>query len=60
MPTRKKTKNKTKEEELWEKLLKKTLTSHYPIFKPANLSAFQIAAVNWRATPLRARETTSL
>jgi hypothetical protein len=39
-----KTKNQTKEEELCGKLLKKTPTRRYPMFKPANLSGFQNAA----------------
>ena len=44
--SRKKTKNKTKEEEPCGKLLKKTPALKNPVFKPAESSAFQIAALN--------------
>jgi hypothetical protein len=44
LPRRKKRLKKTKEEELCGKLLKKTPTHRYPMFKPANLSGFQNAA----------------
>ena len=48
LPRRKKRLKKTKEEELCGKLLKKTPTPKYPIFKPANLSDFQNAAGTFR------------